>query len=135
MDRRSLLQAAAAGLLGANLSRLVATPAAAQEAPATAPFTFDAVIARARALAAQPYQRPLMKLGEPFADLTYDQFRAIRFRDDKRLFAGSGSFQMEMLPPRYSFQDKIEINVVADGRVEPVAFLTDYSDFHRAFFP
>ena len=45
-----------------------------------------------------------------------DAFRAIRFRDDRRLFADGGrAFQMEMLPPGFSFQDKIEINVVRGG--------------------
>lgn len=135
MDRRRLLQAAAAGLLGLRLPSMLGTPASAQEAASPTPFSFDAVIARARALAGQPYQRPLMKLTEPFADLTYDQFRAIRFRDDKRLFADSGSFQMEMMPPGYSFQDKIEVNLVTDGMVQPVAFSTEYFAFHRDYFP
>ena len=37
----------------------------------------------------------------------------IRFREDRRLFADGGrSFQMEMLPPGFHFQDRIEINLV-----------------------
>ena len=84
----------------------------------------------------KPYVRPLTKLSDPFADLKYDAFRAIRFRDDKRLFAdGDRSFQMEMLPPGFSFQDKIEINVVRGGKVVPVDFSTDYFEFDPSFFP
>jgi glucans biosynthesis protein len=71
-----------------------------------------------------------MELAEPFADLTYDQFRAIRFRDDRRLFTDAGRpFQMEMMPPGFSFQDRIEINLVRGGVVEPVGFSTDYFAF------
>ena len=78
-----------------------------------------------------------MKMAPPFADLRYDAFRAIRFREDRRLFAdGSRAFQMELLPPGFHFQDRIEINLVAaDGRVQPVAFSTDYFDFDPDYFP
>lgn len=133
MDRRSFLSAALAGFLGTALPPLARTAAAQQ--PAAAPFSFEAVVARARDLAAAPYVRPLMKLEAPFADLKYDQFRAIRFRDDKRLFSDSDrAFQMEMLPPGFSFQDKIEINVVRGGQVVPVPFSTDYFDFDGDYF-
>ena len=135
MDRRSLLTAALAGLLGARLLPFAAAPASAQDAPA--PFDFEAVVARARAAAAEPYARPLMKMAPPFAELKYDAFRAIRFREDRRLFAdGSRGFQMELLPPGHHFQDRIEINLVAaDGRVQPIAFSTDYFDFGPDYFP
>ena len=73
------------------------------------------------------HPKPLTKLSDPFADLKYDAFRAIRFREDRRLFAdGSRAFQMELLPPGHHFQDRIEINLVAaDGRVQPVAFVAE----------
>ena len=132
MDRRSFLHATLAGHAAGGFGL---RPAAAQQ-PAPAPFTYEAVVARAREAASKPYVRPLTKLSDPFADLKYDAFRAIRFRDDKRLFADGGrSFQMEMLPPGFSFQDKIEINVVRGGQVVPVDFSTDYFEFDPAFFP
>lgn len=131
MDRRTLIEAFVLGLAGSRLP-VFATAAAAQDAPA--PFRFDSVIALAREAAGKPYTRPMMKLTPPFADLKYDQYRAIRFRDDARLFLGGG-FQAELLPPGFSYQDKIEINVVADGRVDPVVFSTDYFAFHPSYFP
>ena len=42
---------------------------------------------------------------------------------------------MEMLPPGFSFQDKIEINLVRGGQVVPVAFSTDYFDFDPELLP
>ena len=77
-----------------------------------------------------------MKMSEPFADLKYDQYRAIRFRDEKRFFADADrGFRMDLMPPGLSFQDRIEINLVANGVAEPIAFSTDYFAFHPDFFP
>lgn len=135
MNRRKLLQAALAGLAGARMPALV-SPAFAQDAPAQPAFGFDAVLARAREVASGPYRRPLMKLTEPFADLKYDQFRAIRFRDGKRFFTDANrGFQMDLMPPGFSFQDKIEVNLVSDGVARPIAFSTDFFSFHPDYFP
>ncbi len=132
MDRRTLLRSALAGFLGIRLLPF-ATPALAQT-PGS--FSFDAVVARAREAAGSPYRRPLMKMSEPFADLKYDQFRAIRFRDDRRFFTDADrGFQMDLLPPGLAFQDRIEINLVSNGTVQPIAFSTDYFAFHPDFFP
>jgi glucans biosynthesis protein len=136
MDRRTLLQSALAGFLGGNLS-LLAAPARAQDAPEEeGDFSFDVVAARARELAAAPFKRPIMEMQGPFADLTYDKFRAIRFRDEARLFTdGDRGFRMDLMPPGFYFQDKVEINLVSEGRAEPIAFSTDYFHFHPDYFP
>jgi glucans biosynthesis protein len=134
MHRRRFLHAALAGLLGPALGGL-GRPAAAQQQAVPAPFSFETVIAAAREAASQPYVRPLMDLEAPFDGLKYDQFRAIRFRDDRRLFADGGrSFQMEMLPPGFSFQDRITINIVRGGQSVPVPFSSDYFEFDPSFF-
>ena len=94
------------------------------------------MIARARAVAAEPYRRPIMKMTEPFADLKYDQFRGIRFRDDKRLFTDDGrGFHLILMPPGFYFQDKIEVNLVAGEVAQPIAFTTDFFAFHPDYFP
>lgn len=132
MDRRTLLEAFVLGLVGSRLP-VFGDEVAAQETDQP-PFTFDNVIAMARETAEAPYSRSIMKLTEPFGDLQYDQYRAIRFRDDRRLFQGRG-FQAELLPPGFSSQDRIEINVVSNGQAQPVAFSTDYFAFHPNYFP
>lgn len=133
MDRRTLLRSALASLAGAQLPPLAGL-AWAQDAPAT-PFSFDLVINRARAAAETTFQRPVIELSEPFAGLGYDAFRGIRFRDDKRVFAGGGGFQMDMMPPGFTYSDRIEINVVSDGMTRPLAFSTDFFDFQTEYFP
>jgi glucans biosynthesis protein len=133
MDRRSFVSSAVAGFFGAALASPRA--ALAQAAPAQAAFDFDAVVARAHDMAQMPYRRPLMKLTEPFADLKYDAFRAIRFREDKRLFNDGRPFQVDLLPPGFSFQDAIEIYTVEGGVPKRVPFSVDYFDFSPDFFP
>ena len=133
MDRRSFVTAALAGMAGMRLP--LASAAFAQDAPAS-DFAFETVVARARQLASEPYRRQLMKMTEPFADLKYDAFRAIRFRDDKRLFTDEArGFQMDLMPPGFSFQDKIEVNVVSKGVAQPIRFSTDYFSFQPDYFP
>lgn len=134
MHRRRLLQSALGGLFGAGLP-LAVGPVRAQS-PAPEPFTFQTVVERARAAAAQPFQPPQSTLTKPFADLTYDQFRAIRFRDEKRFWAdGQQAFQMDLLPPGFFFDEPVEVNVVRGGTARPIAFSPDYFQFHPDYFP
>lgn len=133
MNRRMLMQSALAGALGSQLP-LLAAMARAQDAPAS-PFDFETVIARAREAAARPFERPLMDLTEPFADLTYDQFRGIRFRDEERLFTDGQGFRMDLMPPGFYYVDKVALNVVSAGMSRPLDFSTDFFAFHPDYFP
>jgi glucans biosynthesis protein len=131
MHRRTLIGTALAGLFGAVPGFV---PGAAAQEPAA--FGFETVIQRARDAAAAPYQPPTIALAEPFAGLSYDAFRGIRFRDEARVFAaGGGGFQLDLLPPGFHYQDRVEINVVSNGAATPLAFSTDLFDFQPAYFP
>ncbi len=152
MDRRILLQSALAGLFGTGLARLSGAahaqetaqeppaepaepaPEPAEEAPGE-PFDFQLVIDRARAAAGAPFQRPQIELSEPFANLRYDQFRGIRFRDEKRLFTDGQGFQMDLMPPGFYYVDRVAVNVVSEGLSRPIPFSTDYFHFHPRYFP
>lgn len=129
MQRRAFLQTALAGLLSGALASMT------RAREAATPFSFQTVVDRARAAAAQPFQRPAMALGAPFADLSYDAFRAIRPREDRRLLSQGQGFQVDLLPPGGQYQDRVEIALVADGRATPVAFSTGFFDFHPNYFP
>lgn len=132
MNRRTLLGTALLGLVADALPRL-AGPAAAEDAGA--PFTFDTVVARARDAAQREYVRPQIALAEPFAGLDYDSYRAIRFRDEARLFVGGPGFQMDLMPPGFAYQDRVEINVVSNGVARAIPFSTDLFHFHPNYFP
>lgn len=134
MERRPFLRAALSGLLGAALP---ISRANAQSNPDKAePFSYETVVDRARVAAKRQFKSPRRELTEPFADLTYDQFRGIRFRDDRRIFADAGqAFQMDLLPPGFYFQDAVEVNLVRGETAEPLVFSPDFFEFHPNYFP
>lgn len=132
MHRRGFLKTGLAGLLAGGANSLL-VPAHADEAGA--PFDFEHVVARAREAAATDFVRPQMTLSGPFADLRYDSFRGIRFRDEARRFTGGQGFQMDLMPPGFYYEDRVVVNVVSGDTSEPIDFTTDYFDFSPRYFP
>ncbi len=89
---------------------------------------FDMVRQRAGELAKKAYSAP--GKAEPFMrDLTYDDYRKIRFREDKTLFAAPGQPYQAKLDTRGSlFETPIRVNIVRDGVIEPYPYKS--SDFN-----
>jgi glucans biosynthesis protein len=69
----------------------------------------------ARSLASEPYRPPPGKLPAPFADLSYDQYRAIRPRPGgaRGLALGPG-FAADLLPPGLYFPHPVAIELPAE---------------------
>lgn len=130
MERRDFLRNALAGLLASGLPVAV-IPARGQDG---ARFDFESLVARARTAAETGFVRPKMTLTGPFADLRYDSFRGIRFRDEARLFTGGQGFQMDLMPPGFYYEDRVAVNVVRDGAAAPIPFSTDFFDFQERYF-
>ena len=108
-------------LIGALLA-LVAAPACAA--------VFDEVEARAKALAATPFQPQPKPAAHAASDsLTYDQYRDIRFRPDRSLWRKEGlPFEVQFFHPGFVNTETVKINeVAADGSARPLAF--DMADF------
>jgi glucans biosynthesis protein len=123
MDRRTFLAAAAAA---------GAIPGAAW---AQTGFDFDALREIARGRSGQTFRRPEMALKPPFANLTYDAFRAIRVAPDHRLWTGEGrGFTADLLPPGFFFKDGVAINLVEDGAARPIPFSADRFEFDPSHF-
>lgn len=94
---------------------------------------FEDVVAVARKTVAAPFDRPMLNLVPPFADLSYDQFRGIRFREDRRLFAGT-AFEVDLMPPGLLFKEGVRIDVSENGETRGLNFSTDFYDFHDNYF-
>lgn len=93
-----------------------------QEEP---PFGFANVKAQAAMLARRPFQSAPAQ-PEGLRRLTFDQYRAIAFRQERALWRDAGvPFQTEFYPRGYLFCDKIEIFLVEDGRARPFPFNPD----------
>ncbi|MFN3525958.1 MAG: glucan biosynthesis protein, partial [Paracoccus sp. (in: a-proteobacteria)] len=76
---------------------------------------------------------PSLDLVPPFADLSYDQFRGIRFREDRRLFAGT-AFEADLMPPGLLFEEGVRIDVTENGATRGLDFSADFYDFQDNYF-
>ena len=148
MKRRHFLNAATALAAGGVL---VAGPAGAQTAtdeaapagtgtdtPPPAPpttFGFEEVASLAAERATRVYEQPVAEQVGSFANLTYDQYRAIRFRRDRDPFAGNPQFGMDLLPPGAIFYEPVNISVVRDGVPHRLDFDPSMLEFDPSQFP
>ncbi|MEE4297511.1 MAG: glucan biosynthesis protein G [Wenzhouxiangella sp.] len=84
-------------------------------------FDLSDVVAQAETLAAQPWQTPIKQPAE-LADLTYDEYRAIRFDPSKSLWVGSPGFRVQFFHPGFLFGEPVRIFEVEDGSPSGVPF-------------
>ena len=83
---------------------------------ASATFGPTHVGALAEQLAAQPFAKPSIKLPQAFQQLSYDQFRDIRFRTDQAIWRGEKlDFELQLLPMGWLFDAPVEIWLVDNG--------------------
>ena len=120
VNRREILQLTAGwGALAAILDVCSALPAMAQ-APATdageavAP---DHVKKLAERLSAREFVAPKVDVPEPFSNLTYDQYRDIRFRPEQATWRGEKlDYELQYLPVGFLYNSPIEIWIVEGGK-------------------
>ncbi|MCQ4158368.1 glucan biosynthesis protein G [Roseomonas sp. GC11] len=93
---------------------------------------FDAGLLRemARSLAQQPYKAPPESLPKPLAELSYDQYRNIRYRPAQALWRADGlPFQMQLFHRGFLYRPRIEMYEVAGGMARPLRYSTELFDF------
>ena len=62
--------------------------------------------------------------------MTYDQYRGIRFRQDRALWRGQGlPFQVGFFPRSFLYRPRVEVFEVANGRAAPVPYTPDLFDY------
>ena len=124
VDRRAVLRhatswALATGVLSvaAHIGRASAqdTGKPAEDAP---PFAADTVNRIAADLAKRPFAKPEIELPEPFAGLTYDQYRDIRFRPEQAIWRGEQlDYELQLFALGYLYKVPVDIWLVEDGRM------------------
>jgi glucans biosynthesis protein len=119
----SLMTATAALLTTSALPRVVH----AQESLVAAQqqFSFDLLTEEMRALAAAPYRAP--ERTPSFLDeLTYDDYRLIRFRPDRARWQEADSFfRLHAFSMGWLFADPVLLYEVAEGQAAPMTVTTD----------
>jgi glucans biosynthesis protein len=100
------------------------TPPAAQTAPPEQPggFGFTDVKQLARARAAHEYRPPSQALPQALADLTYDQYRDIRYRPASALWHGQGLFEVQFFHRGYRVRQRVNVFEVGPSGVNEVEY-------------
>jgi glucans biosynthesis protein len=91
------------------------------------PFSFDALIERAAALAKAPYQSPPKPMPEIVQQIDYDAWGSIRYRPEAALFAGGPS----MYPATFFhvgqfFQKSVKMHALERGVAREILYSPDY---------
>jgi len=95
-------------------------------------FGIDDVGTRARALAAQPYKTPEIRMPAELRDLGYDEYRDIRFRPDKALWhAEKLPFEVMFFHQGKAVPEPIRVNVIEPSGEHALAFDTAFFDYGR----
>ncbi len=103
------------------LASLISTPVFA--------FGLEDVTGIARALAEKDYEMPSDNLPPELKEITYDQFRDIRFRNEKSLWQSDKlPFEVKFFHAGLYFRHPIRVNLVEAGGVKLFRF--DSKDFH-----
>ena len=122
-NRRAFLTGAAA-LLTASLAPT--TLGADEFSAATLPTETsarDLVLARARALSAEPYRPDEVPLPDDLAALSYDGYRRLDSRHERAVWRdGPSGFEVQPLHRGFIYHGAMELNVVEDGRVSRVPY-------------
>lgn len=146
MNRRSFLLSSTSGLIlsAAPVPVLPAAHAETTDPPAqtgsrerngAAPFSFDRLSKRMKALAGENYQAPDPELPEAIAELNYDQHRAIRFRPDHAVWKGKAPFELQAFHLGWLFKMPVRLHVVSGGAERELVFTGRDFEYRKPLDP
>jgi glucans biosynthesis protein len=131
--------------LGATAAVLAASPAAAQNTTPQAiiqqvlgdgqRFEPSMVIDVARQLAKRPFQAPPGDLPDPFGNLTYEQYIAIRSAPGSTIWADGRGISVEPLHRGFVFTNQVGLFLVEDGAVRRLAYDRAKFDYGKLAVP
>src|SRR5471032_1722335 len=135
-QRRDFLKLVFAGAVAGAASSGVEAAAAADAPPPPAPFASGNVLDMARELAKSPFKAPKDALPDPFANLTYEQYVAIRSRQASALWTTDNvGFALEPLHRGFIFSTPMDIYVVDNGVAQKVVYDRSIFDFGALKLP
>lgn len=89
-------------------------------------FEFSSVEQLAQELSRQDFQAPTKIKGAE--NLSYDDYRMIRFRPDKALWHGSSLFEMHFFHTGFLFQNSVNVFVVNNGIAKEIQYSREMFD-------
>ncbi len=98
--------------------------------------TLDYVAKKAELRAHKPFHSPRADLPDFLSKLTYDDYRQIRFREDKSLWRQEGlPYRVEFFHLGYLYQEPVHLNEFSSTHVQPVRFVPDFFDYGALHLP
>lgn len=86
----------------------------------------------ARDLAQKPFKAPDDKLPDNLKNLSYDQYRSIRFLPERALWKDEHlRFQAQFFHRGFYYASRIDLFQVVDGRAEPIGYSPSLFDFGK----
>jgi periplasmic glucans biosynthesis protein len=145
MSRRKFLRAGVAAMSSMALpsawpSRSEAATASKQvtlkQRGTPQPFDYARLKGMARSMADAPYHPPPDKLPPPLAQLDWDHWQSIRFRDEHALWANDGlRFRVAFFHLGFTITKPVRMYTVQDGQAQEIAFDPAMYDYSRAGVP
>jgi periplasmic glucans biosynthesis protein len=135
MFRRRFLQstAAVATTLASDLKALADTSTTSTSSNSQHPFSYQILKVRAKRLAGSPYQPPSEQLPSVLADISWDQWEAIRFRDERALWAKENlRFQIKLFHLGLAVRTPVKLFTVDQGSVQEVLYDPAWFDFSKS---
>ena len=116
---------------------LIAAAACLSSLPAVqgAEFSFDLLRAKARDLAAKPYQARGTDLADFWANLSYDQHRDIRFKMKSGLWWDQGPFSIDFFHPGWTAKKTVSLFEVSGDKARHLDFDTGLFDYGKNKIP
>lgn len=128
MNRRQILQAGAALPVCAALPSLPAVAAP----PLEVAFGPSYVRELARNLAQKAFDPPDENLPDALQNLTYDQYRSIRFFPDHALWRGEKlPFEAQFFHRGFYYKNRVDVFVVANGHATPIKYKREDFSFGK----
>jgi len=95
-------------------------------------FSLDDVARKASSLASQPFQDPVATVPSWLEELSYDQWRDIRFRPERALWRDKDlPFEVQFFHPGLYYNRIVTLNEVDSTGVHPVTFSPGLFDYGR----
>lgn len=102
----------------------------------SAPFGMADVEQRAKKLASLPFGKDEGDLPDFLANMDSEHYRDIHFKPEKSLWREERlPFQVQLFHRGYMYKDRVAVNLVAGGQVQPVPYSSDFFDFGQNLFP
>jgi periplasmic glucans biosynthesis protein len=97
------------------------------------PFDYARLKGQAKTLADAPYKAPPDQLPPAIAQLDWDHWQSIRFRDEHSLWAGDGlRFRIQFAHLGFRSNKPVHMHLVQDGHAQEIAFDPAMYDYSRA---